>query len=128
MGGLIVSVGTLALSGGCGDAEDFEMFQRSSQALAQHLGDTCESYPVSSTAEEVDVDDGHSDCQPGMCVTKSGEPGASEGLGICTCRCDGPQGTGPLCSCGSDFVCERLIRDVAGLGNDHLVGSYCMPR
>lgn len=111
-------------SAGCGAVSETEMYTETTGALSQNLGDACESYPIELPAE-VDVND-HASCEPGYCVTRGGEPGAGEGQGICSCRCDGPEGTGPFCSCGDGFACEHLIDDL-GFGSRHLAGSYCMP-
>ncbi len=117
-------LGTFLLLG-CGAVSEAEMFSESTEALSEHLGESCESTPITHHGE-VDVADGHPTCDPGYCVTRGGEPRASEGEGICSCRCDGPDGTGPFCSCTEGFSCQHVIDDI-GLGNVHLAGSYCMP-
>ena len=43
----------------------------------------------------------------------------------CSCRCDGPTGTGPFCACPEGFECRELIQDL-GLGSEQLAGSYCV--
>lgn len=43
----------------------------------------------------------------------------------CSCRCDGPEGTGPFCACPNGFECTHLVDDV-GLGHAELAGSYCI--
>ena len=50
----------------------------------------------------------------------------------CSCRCDGPAGTGDFCSCPNGFECVPMI-EFAGVtttrqdgGFGHLVGSYCI--
>jgi hypothetical protein len=43
----------------------------------------------------------------------------------CSCRCDGPAGSGDFCTCPNGFVCTRLFEDL-GLGADDLAGSYCV--
>jgi hypothetical protein len=43
----------------------------------------------------------------------------------CSCRCDGPEGTGPFCACPSGFECAHLVDDT-GNGHAELAGSYCI--
>jgi hypothetical protein len=43
----------------------------------------------------------------------------------CSCRCDGPAGTGAFCACPTGFECAPLIQDI-GVGQRNLVGSYCI--
>jgi hypothetical protein len=52
----------------------------------------------------------------------------SRDAATCSCRCDGPAGTGPFCSCPIGFQCVPLIEFAlpdGGAGSD-LVGSYCI--
>lgn len=122
-----VGFAALVLSGtsGCGSVADVEMFGQSNAALVQHLGEACEIGPLG--AEEIVVDEGHPVCEPGYCVGQSGQSWTAAEHGICSCRCDGPEGTGPLCDCGDGFECRALIDDLGGLANSHLVGAYCVP-
>lgn len=48
----------------------------------------------------------------------------------CSCRCDGPEGTGPFCECPEAFECRPVVDDfgVASSGGEDLVGSYCVKR
>lgn len=114
---------TVVLLGACGAATDTEMFSETQAALAEQLGHSCASRAVED--DEVEVVGGHPSCAPGYCVTRGGESGAADGEGICSCRCDGPEGTGPFCQCGDGFACKHLIHDV--LAGRELAGSYCMP-
>ena len=43
----------------------------------------------------------------------------------CSCRCDGPEGTGPFCTCGDGFECTRLVDAYGTAGGAQLAGSYC---
>lgn len=43
----------------------------------------------------------------------------------CSCRCDGPAGTGPFCACPTGYECTHLVDDI-GLGHAELAGSYCI--
>lgn len=45
----------------------------------------------------------------------------------CTCRCDGPPGTGPFCACSEGLECRPMLVDY-GTGPDPLAGSYCVKR
>jgi len=45
----------------------------------------------------------------------------------CSCRCDGPDGTGPFCACPDGFECAQILP--AGIvpgGHNALIGSYCI--
>jgi hypothetical protein len=121
---LLTAVVLVSVSG-CGAIADMEMFDQSNAALVANMGEACEIGPVG--ANETVVNDDDIACEPGYCVGQSGQ-WWTEGntQGICTCRCDGPEGTGPLCDCGSGFECKELIKDF-GLSNSNLVGSYCVP-
>jgi hypothetical protein len=44
----------------------------------------------------------------------------------CSCRCDGPAGSGPFCQCPDGFACTHLV-DERGEGSDQrFAGSYCV--
>jgi hypothetical protein len=113
------------MTGGCGEPAEEELFTETQRALAETLGDPCEGLELSEASER-DVNDQSPECAPGYCVTRGGDPGASDGVGFCSCRCDGPDGTGPFCNCGKGFVCEHFLDDL-GLGGSELAGSYCLP-
>jgi hypothetical protein len=117
--------GLALLNTGCGDAEN-DLFDHTRQALAGELGEPCgESWP---TGDYVDVNDASEECGLGMCLHGDvvASAGAEESVGMCSCRCDGPAGTGPFCACDSGFSCEHQIDDI-GVGSLNLVGSYCIP-
>jgi hypothetical protein len=42
----------------------------------------------------------------------------------CSCRCDGPSGTGPFCACPRGSVCAFEV-STFGLGDAD--GTYCVP-
>lgn len=109
---------------GCGVA-DTELFGQSNAALVEHMGQACELEALGEN--ETVVEDEHPLCEPGYCVGQGGQPWTEGNVGICTCRCAGPEGTGPMCECGDAFECRHLI-DGVGLGGAHLEGSYCVPR
>lgn len=44
----------------------------------------------------------------------------------CSCRCDGPAGTGPFCDCPSGFQCQKLVDAYGTSGGAQLAGSYCI--
>ncbi len=44
----------------------------------------------------------------------------------CSCRCDGPAGTGPFCDCPSGFQCQKLVDAYGTSGGEQLAGSYCI--
>lgn len=115
---------TLAVAG-CGSAEDENVFPRSTSALVANSGETCESFPLSEN--EVTVEDDNETCLPGYCVTRGTDPGGAEGLGMCTCRCAGPPGAGPLCTCGEGFSCQEVIKAFGIDDASGVVGSYCLP-
>jgi len=43
----------------------------------------------------------------------------------CSCRCAGPEGTGPFCACPAGFECTELVPDLGPLGVQNFGGSYC---
>jgi len=43
----------------------------------------------------------------------------------CSCRCDGPDGTGPFCACPSGFECTALVANIGERGSAS-AGSYCV--
>jgi hypothetical protein len=73
------------------------------------------------------------------CTTPSGTPVAVDvkpqlvtrppsSAVYCSCRCDGPEGTGPFCACPNGFECSPLVEDI-GIRNPELpvlAGSYCI--
>jgi hypothetical protein len=125
---LVTALLALAFALACSSPAEEETFMGTQAALAEKLGDPC---PADSPAADTEliIDEQVPECEPGYCVTRGGAPGASEGQGICSCRCDGPEGTGPFCACSAGFVCEFLLEDV-GMNDwpgDNLAGSYCMP-
>lgn len=115
-------------TGGCGGIADTELFGESNAALVEHIGEACDLDGIG--ANETVIEDEDPSCTPGYCVGQGGQPWTDEenDRGICTCRCAGPEGTGPLCDCSDGFECRELIKDFGGLGGLHLVGSYCVPR
>jgi len=45
----------------------------------------------------------------------------------CSCRCDGPDGTGPFCACPTGFECAEILpRGVVPGAHVRLIGSYCI--
>jgi hypothetical protein len=46
----------------------------------------------------------------------------------CSCRCNGPEGTGPFCACPQGFECTELVPDLglAFQGSPEIAGSYCI--
>lgn len=121
--GLVAGFGMLAVAG-CGAVVDRELFSQSNEAMVEHAGEACE---LGVVGEKETVVDENSHCGPGYCVGQGGQPWTRNEYGICTCRCDGPKGTGPFCSCAEGFRCKELIKDL-GLLNLDWAGSYCVPR
>lgn len=111
---------------GCGDVADLALFSRSNAALIQNMGEACDLGALGPN--ETVVDDRVAACEPGYCVGQYGQAWSGDDQGICTCRCDGPAGTGPLCACGSGYECKELIKNFHGEIDDDLAGSYCVPR
>ena len=107
--------------GGCGDSRSAKP-----SAEAARLGAECGVVRAVS-ASEVDVDDDAPECEAGYCLHAADVArGAAESSGMCSCRCDGEEGTGPFCSCGDGFACREEVRAL-GLGSPALAGSYCVP-
>jgi hypothetical protein len=44
----------------------------------------------------------------------------------CSCRCDGPAGTGPFCACPGGFECAPLVQSFGTGSGEQLAGSYCI--
>jgi hypothetical protein len=45
----------------------------------------------------------------------------------CSCRCNGPEGTGPFCACPQGFECADLVPDIGLMtGGPVIAGSYCV--
>jgi hypothetical protein len=120
--GLAVTLGVAVVAvSGCGEprsAPGWADFAR----LGAECGDV---RPVA--ASEIDVDDEAPECDEGYCLhAPDVARGASESSGMCSCRCDGEEGTGPFCTCSDGFVCREEVRAL-GLSRSGLTGSYCVP-
>jgi len=97
----------------------------------------CVSYQFRGRVLCPDGNDPTSESGP-TCTTTQGDPVTvtvpphlpsrpPEDAVICSCRCDGPPGTGPFCACPDGFSCEHLVDDL--LGNEislAYAGSYCV--
>lgn len=44
----------------------------------------------------------------------------------CSCRCDGPAGSGPFCECPDGFACTHLIDERGASSDSRFAGSYCL--
>ena len=116
---LVVGFGTACVS------ED-ELFVESQQRLAEGVGEMC-APSVAAGAGEVVVEEGAPECEGTTVCLSMGEN--QEGLpagNLCSCRCEGEPGTGPLCACPSEFLCVPAVENV-GWGSEHVAGSYCWP-
>lgn len=71
------------------------------------------------------------------CTTPDGKPVTApidpqlvdrraEDVVTCSCRCDGPAGTGDFCTCPDGFECVQLLLDPGLGGYENLAGSYCI--
>lgn len=63
------------------------------------------------------VGDPRSDCTSDCAAREEAERRV-----FCTCRCDGPLGTGDFCTCPTGFSCEPIL----SAGGPELRGSYCV--
>ena len=120
--GLVAALGVAAAAvSGCGEP-------RSAPGWAEfaRLGAQCgDVRPVGPS--EIDVDDQAPECDEGYCLhSPDVAGGASESSGMCSCRCDGEEGTGSFCTCSAGFECRAEVRDL-GLSSPALAGSYCVP-
>jgi hypothetical protein len=127
---LVTALLASALALACSSPAEEETFKGTQAALAEKLGEPCALAPVgaeASTREGETYVEEKDECEPGYCVVRVAEPGETEG--ICSCRCDGPEDTGPFCACSAGFVCELLVEGVGtdDWPGDNLSGSYCMP-
>jgi hypothetical protein len=109
---------------GCAPTET-ELFTETQTLLAQGSGESCD---LEGGPAEVNIND-RSTCENSLaCVFVGADVADNLGIepvdGMCTCRCDGPPGLGPYCSCLDGFLCAPLIEDVGLEGGAH---SYCVP-
>ena len=95
-------------------------------AAFDRLGVQCGEVRAVSSSEVI-IDQTAPECEGGYCVHSAAvAPGGRESAGICSCRCAGPEGTGPFCSCDDGFVCREQLRPL-GVTSPSLAGSYCVP-
>ena len=109
----------------CSDTlEESEAFPLTAALLSADVGQSCHlgAEPVES---EVIVEE-QPICGEGVCLGVG--PDRNEGSAIveCSCRCDGAEGSGPLCPCPSTHECRHLIEPLGF--SDEYAGSYCVPR
>ena len=118
---ILFMTGPLGLAG-CGG----ESRSAHESAAFDRLGVECgEVGPV--TGAEVILDDTAPECGGGYCLhSEDVARGAHQSAGMCSCRCDGPAGTGPFCACGDGFECREQVRAL-GVTSSELSGSYCVP-
>ena len=104
-----------ALFGCSGEAE---LFDKSSAAISDLVGESCE---LSATPSGNEVVIEHPEvCEETVCLGVGDEPSH------CSCRCSGPENGLPLCACPSAFHCQDdLIIDLQ-LGS-YYAGGYCVP-
>lgn len=105
---------------------------------------------------EINIEDRTTQCATGLCIavnfqgrlncpyggsdctTESGAPvsvpvkpqllarSPSDAV-YCSCRCDGPGGTGPFCACPDGFECAQILpAAILPVAQNALVGSYCI--
>lgn len=116
----------LALAAGCAPT-DAELFRETQALLAEGTGDAC-TFEAEIGSAEVNIDDRAVDCPNGLACVSVGES-AAEHLGVdptdgvCACRCDGPAGSGPYCSCIKGTHCALLVKDASFPQGS---ASYCM--
>lgn len=109
---------------GCVASQE-EVFSEVQLALAEGNGQSCSG--ESAGAGEIVVSDDAAECGASRyCVSIGDESdtGIPATPGVCSCRCDGPEGSGPFCACQEGFRCQPLVDDL-GLGSIGLAGSYC---
>jgi hypothetical protein len=119
--GIFMTTAALAAVG-CGghsrSAPDAAAFDR--------LGVSCGEVRAVASSEVV-IDDAAPECEGGFCVHSAAvAPGGGESAGLCSCRCDGPAGTGPFCTCDEGFVCREQV-SALGMTPPVIAGSYCLP-
>jgi hypothetical protein len=101
----------------CGDA-------RRNAEEVRDLGKTCGDAELVAEGA-VEVDEKTTECD-GVCLRGPAvAPPGTTSAGQCSCRCDGPAGTGPFCACAAGFSCQHQLDDL-GLGGAELAGSYCV--
>lgn len=142
------TVGAIACDGSCATVDNAgvgDPCTDDNQAMASFSG---------FSVTEVNVESRTPQCGTGMCLTYGfqGRKGCPYGVGCttpggdpvtvpvnpqllarspndsmyCSCRCDGPSGTGPFCACPQGFECRKLIPDLGFDSGEQLAGSYCV--
>jgi hypothetical protein len=86
---------------------------------------------------EVSIDTNSAACATGVCLVDNLAPHADPpqipadqpvGDGQCSCRCDGPAGSGPFCACPDGFACVPMVHDIGLASSAGVAGSYCVKR
>ena len=126
-----VMVALLLQATACSDPGQRELFEGTQVSLAANVGDECDLGHFAADPDETIVEDQHPACGSGYCLWRHPdiEPGTTGVPGFCTCRCDGPENSGPYCACPESYVCVQDV--IEDLGSDHpsvlaYVGAYCM--
>ncbi len=112
------------LGSGCSASQE-EIFSETQLALAEGTGETCSGNRLGTG--EIEIDDRSDQCGASQYCLSVGEgvEASPPSEGVCSCRCDGPEGSGPFCACLEGFTCTHLIEDL-GIGNASFAGSYCI--
>lgn len=118
---MATGVSVLALAG-CGESRSSPPGSVTFDRLGVECGD---ARPIMDS--EVVVDDTAPECGEGYCLYAADVArGARPSPGMCSCRCDGDEGTGPFCACSDGFVCREEVRALGRIPTP-LAGSYCVP-
>jgi len=99
-----------------------ETGEKAQEVTAGEVGAACDVEGPPPGDREVIVQDGSPSCETNICLHHQPQADAA----YCSCRCDGPEGTGPFCACPGDFECRPMISDFGVESSSHLVGSYCV--
>lgn len=110
---------------GC-SASEHELFENSQAKLAEGVGVMCDAGEL-APGEIVIVETTEVCSSATLCLGIGEDTGDLPALELCSCRCDGPDDTGPFCACPETYACHHVVDDLL-LGNVRTSGSYCLPQ
>lgn len=109
---------------GC-SASEHELFENSRAIIAEGVGLACEVGELRPGEIVIETSDA---CLAGsLCLGIAEDTGELPELQMCSCRCDGPQDTGPFCACPESYACTHVIEDLT-VDSGQMSGSYCLPQ
>ena len=110
----------------CCSASEHELFENSRAELAEGVGVACDAGELAS-GEIVIIEKSEVCSGASLCLGIGEDTDDLPALELCSCRCDGPDDTGPFCACPETYMCLHVVDDLL-LGNARTSGSYCLPQ